>query len=308
MSTPNPMEDTFIALVEKQVTAIFQGQNNPVEIKAQLDSYLEKARKLDMLRYEAETLNALGIYCLYVEGNWDGAMALFEAAYATAKVSDDLTIQVKCLGNLGASLNDVLDFDTSHGYFGQALALIHQRVEPSVSSAAVLINLVTTELARGNLAAAERYLSEAFQVVSVLRVGQGQQNDYARIILHLRIASCRYHLLVHDVAKARAELNLIHEFSEAIRDEGGLYAAALCLVQLVESGSEAAFHEQWAGIPPDHPNRLSLLVDTSLMLHRLGYTTLARELATEALALAENQANPRIFTNLTRLLGPLLTT
>lgn len=306
MSAPNPLENTFIAVVEKLVAALFQGQSDVTDIKVQLDTHLEKAQKLGMLRYEAEALNALGIYSLLALGDWDGAMALFKASHAKAETSGDIGLQVKCLNNLGAMLNVVFDFDSSQGYFEQAVAYNTELTEPTNASAMLLVNLIGTELTHGNLAAVERYLHEALRVAPTIRVEHGQHNDYARTILHIRIASCRYHLLVHDVAKARAELNLVHEFSEAIRDEGGLYAAALCLVQLVESGSEAAFHEQWAGIPPDHPNRLSLLVDTSLMLHHLGYAALAHTRATEALALAENQANPRIFTNLTRLLGPLL--
>lgn len=195
------MEAIFIKQVYTLTAKILGNEIEFGTALEKLEGFLKHAKRLNMQRYESETLNTLGI--LYgTHGDFSKQMYYFQAAYEYSDGfdDDDFDFRIKITNNLGSSYLSAWQLREAKSVLEQGTRLIRDHKVNLLGSVYVYSNTIGLYILEGDFAQANESFSIAWDVAQKV-----QLKDYSRMEFFLIITALHHQKAQIDVAQGNCD-------------------------------------------------------------------------------------------------------
>lgn len=204
------MEQIFIQKIYK-ITEQIIGQNHDFDktLKA-LQSHLTKSRKIQSSRYEAETLNTIGI--LYaISGNISQQMFHFQFALEIAYELNDIDLLIKLTNNLGETYLGVWQLQEARAVLDKGIILIKDKYMHLLGSLYIYANTIELQIRRGEFQIARTYYDSVWEAAGKTDLKGYSQTEYTQIIILLNKHKFMLDIVDGENDRAKATLTLMQE-------------------------------------------------------------------------------------------------
>ena len=195
------MEAIFIKRVYALTAQIL---GNEIDLNVALESlngYLEHAKRLKMQRYEAETLNTLGI--LYgIIGNIPKQMYYFKSAYEYTELydDDDHDFVMKTTNNLGVGYYSSWQLEEAKNIFERGITIIDQYDIHTLVAIYIYSNMIELYMIDGDFEKADTCFERAWLIAQ-----QVKMKDYSRMEFFIIVTSLHHQKAQIDIALGNCE-------------------------------------------------------------------------------------------------------
>ena len=249
MTPNNPIEDAFIKAVEDIVVSIFRQESSLQDYLTKLENHVEQAQKKGWLRYQATTLNAIGLaYIIYGSDDPKHILTILHEALDIAEKTDYLAIKLKIINNIAYQLlSSFFDFESAEKQIDHGWTLFEESGQlPSVTTILLATNKIGFYLKRGDFAAAQQFLDRAFDLADNVVVTETYRNDYYRYINALRESRIRANIAQKQCENLLTDIKLNKEMYEQLykTDVNMAYYANMALYRLI-CEQDVTGYETW---------------------------------------------------------------
>jgi tetratricopeptide (TPR) repeat protein len=179
------LENIFIQKIFALTEEILRGDFQFEPMKAELDTHLAKAQKMQLPRYEAEVFNTLGALYL-LNGDRPQGTDYFLSGLKKALQTDDTDLKMKLLNNLSETYLEACDFEQARVYLDEGLALGRQYQLTTLVMLYLYSNKVNYWVLKGDFAQAGALLDEAWQIAETPDLLKYSKYEYLQVVFLLR--------------------------------------------------------------------------------------------------------------------------
>lgn len=195
------METIFVKQVYTLTAKILGNEITFEPALAKLEGYLAHAKRLNMQRYESETLNTLGI--LYgINGNIQKQMYYFQAAYQHSDgfADDDFDFTIKITNNLGSAYSGAWQLREAKSILERGITLIDQHNIDVLGSVYIYSNIIGLYINDGDFDKAQSFFDRAWQLAQKVKL-----KDYSRMEFFIIVTALHHQKAQIDIAKGNCD-------------------------------------------------------------------------------------------------------
>lgn len=197
------------------------------DTRRELEIHLKKAEQLGSLRYQAETLNALG----NLENiHYKDPVPFWEPALERAETLTDVDLRLKLYNNLGSTYTRRWQLDRATTLLQKGLDLAQSLELRSISALYLHTNLLDALINMGNFSAARPVLEYAWSIARNVDLMQYTAFVYGQIMFGLYQHSAKMRIMFGEEETALLNLRLALEIAEQLEHDTYLITAYLGLL------------------------------------------------------------------------------
>lgn len=204
------MEQIFIQKIYKITEQIISQNHDFDKTLKDLQSHLTKSRKMQSAKYEAETLNTIGI--LYaISGNVSQQMFYFQFALEIAYELDDIDLLIKLINNLGETYLGVWQLQEAKAILDKGIAIVKDKHMHLLGSLYIYASKIELQIREGEFHIARTYYDYVWDAAGKTDLKTYSQTEYTQIIILLNQHKFILDLVAREDSQAKSTLTLMYE-------------------------------------------------------------------------------------------------
>jgi len=226
MSQDSPVAKLMIQKIYLINEQVLKRKVDHEKTKRELENHLQKAEQLGSLRYQIETLNALG----NLENiQYKDPVDYWESGLERAEQLGDVDLRLKLYNNLGSTYTSRWQLDRATNLLQKGVDLAQSMKLKSIAALYLHTNFLDALINMGSFAAGRPILDYAWEVAHDTDMKQHTAFVYGQIMFGLYQFSAKLRMIFNEEEKALLNLRLALEIAEQLEHDTYLLTAYLGL-------------------------------------------------------------------------------